>query len=212
MSERERWVVYPLLFLALGAALRDKLVDRTTAKSIVCQELIVVDEQPLGREPILLARIGRPDPSDAEQISGGQLLLNGQLMLVDRAPIASNQVMKTLVTIGGVPHKKGTIGDVRINGQLVVDGPINAMLYAYRGMPILPALRAMLPGLPEMLQAIPQGDTPQQENAPPNSTPPAQPTEPTAPTADEADDAAAAATPPSDESPRDPLADPQGVR
>jgi hypothetical protein len=30
MTERERWIVYPLLFLALGAALRDKLVDRTT--------------------------------------------------------------------------------------------------------------------------------------------------------------------------------------
>ena len=25
MSERERWIVYPLLFFALGAALRDKL-------------------------------------------------------------------------------------------------------------------------------------------------------------------------------------------
>ena len=45
MSERERWIVYPLLFLALGAALRDKLVDRTTAKSIVCQELTIVDEE-----------------------------------------------------------------------------------------------------------------------------------------------------------------------
>ena len=33
MTERERWIVYPLLFLALGAALRDKLVDRTTTKT-----------------------------------------------------------------------------------------------------------------------------------------------------------------------------------
>ena len=45
MTERERWIVYPLLFLALGAALRDKLVDRTTTKSIVCQELTIVDEE-----------------------------------------------------------------------------------------------------------------------------------------------------------------------
>jgi hypothetical protein len=67
MSERERWVVYPLLFLALGAALRDKLVDRTTSKSIVCQELTIVDEEPIGNQPVrVLAKIGR-----AESTAGG---------------------------------------------------------------------------------------------------------------------------------------------
>lgn len=29
MSTRERWIVYPLLFLALGLALRDKVLPRT---------------------------------------------------------------------------------------------------------------------------------------------------------------------------------------
>jgi hypothetical protein len=59
MSERERWVVYPLLFLALGASLRDKLIDRTTSRVIVCQELQVVDEDITGRRPTrTLARIG----------------------------------------------------------------------------------------------------------------------------------------------------------
>ena len=28
MSERERWIVYPLLLFALGAAIRDKLMQR----------------------------------------------------------------------------------------------------------------------------------------------------------------------------------------
>jgi len=61
MTERERWVVYPLLFLALGAALRDKLVDRTTTKSIRCQEL-VVEEEPTGNHPgQVLAKIGRTE-------------------------------------------------------------------------------------------------------------------------------------------------------
>jgi hypothetical protein len=41
MSDRERWVVYPLLFLALGASLRDKLFDRTSSRVIVCQDLQV---------------------------------------------------------------------------------------------------------------------------------------------------------------------------
>jgi hypothetical protein len=77
MTERERWVVYPLLFLALGAALRDKFIDRTTAKSIKCQELLVVDEQPLGRE-ILLARIGRVQPQESSR-PAGDLFVNGRI-------------------------------------------------------------------------------------------------------------------------------------
>jgi hypothetical protein len=78
MSERERWVVYPLLFLALGAALRDKLFDRTTTKSIVCQELTVVDEEPTGRQPVrILAQIGR-NKSLAGMPANGYMVLNGQ--------------------------------------------------------------------------------------------------------------------------------------
>ncbi|MBX3425662.1 MAG: hypothetical protein KF688_08285 [Pirellulales bacterium] len=55
MSERERWIVYPLLFFALGAAIRDKLLHQVEtktlactevqAKSIACQQLHVVDSQ-----------------------------------------------------------------------------------------------------------------------------------------------------------------------
>jgi hypothetical protein len=74
MSERERWVVYPLLFLALGASLRDKIGGRTIAKSIVCQELTVVADEPVGREPVrILARIGR-----SSQLPGaGEIEVNG---------------------------------------------------------------------------------------------------------------------------------------
>ena len=32
MSERERWIIYPLLFLAISAALKDKLVKPSTIK------------------------------------------------------------------------------------------------------------------------------------------------------------------------------------
>jgi hypothetical protein len=79
MTERERWIVYPLLFLALGAALRDKLFDRTTTKSIVCQELMVVDAEPIGSAPVnVLARIGRIEPNSGGP-SSGLLMLNGRL-------------------------------------------------------------------------------------------------------------------------------------
>ncbi len=45
MSERERWIVYPLLFFALGAALRDKLTHSIESKDIRCQSLQIVDQQ-----------------------------------------------------------------------------------------------------------------------------------------------------------------------
>ena len=51
MSSRERWIVFPLLFLALGVSLRDKLIPpnrsqavEVHAESVVCRRLAVVDE------------------------------------------------------------------------------------------------------------------------------------------------------------------------
>jgi hypothetical protein len=50
MTERERWIVYPLLFFALGAALRDKFThevhtDVLHAGEIICEDLSVVDSK-----------------------------------------------------------------------------------------------------------------------------------------------------------------------
>jgi hypothetical protein len=78
MSERERWIVYPLLFLALGAALRDKLVDRTTTKSIVCQDLTILDDEVPGRTPRVLARIGRTEATAAARPIG-YLFVSGEV-------------------------------------------------------------------------------------------------------------------------------------
>jgi len=55
MSERERWIVYPLLFFALGSALRDKLLQRIESKEIYCESLKIVDPQDPMR---LLAELG----------------------------------------------------------------------------------------------------------------------------------------------------------
>jgi hypothetical protein len=127
MSERERWIVYPLLFLALGAALRDKLFDQTTSKRIVCQELTVVDEEPIGLRPArILARIGKADPTSP----------------------------------GAAP-----IGYLLVDGQLSVNGVVDAQNYAIGGVPILPSLRAVLTG--DLLRALRQSTQSwQQMNAP----------------------------------------------
>jgi hypothetical protein len=101
MSERERWIVYPLLFLALGAALRDKLFDMTTSKRIICQELMVVDEDPVGlRSPRPLARIGRIEGAGNGSAPVGFLYVDGQVEV--NGPIVARQI-----AMRGVPYAPG---------------------------------------------------------------------------------------------------------
>jgi hypothetical protein len=45
MTSRERWTVYPLLFLALGMGLRNRQMDVMHYKAIQCEELEVIDKQ-----------------------------------------------------------------------------------------------------------------------------------------------------------------------
>lgn len=101
MSERERWIVYPLLFLALGAALRDKLFDMTTSKRIVCQELTVVDEEPVGLRPArVLARIGRADGLPSTSPPVGILFVDGQVEV-------NGAVVARQVAVRGLPFAPG---------------------------------------------------------------------------------------------------------
>jgi hypothetical protein len=160
MTERERWIVYPLLFLALGAALRDKLFDRTTSEiieSIVCQELTVVDTEPVGGRANILARIGRTEPAS------------------------------------GLPSS----GYLVVNGQVEVQGVINARQYRYQGVPFVPALPVLPTGVtwPDLFRALEhavRSQNRQQQNAPT-----AQPPQTTAPPQQ-----------PPEEPPAKPLADP----
>jgi hypothetical protein len=53
MSPRERWTVYPLLFLTLGIALKDKIVKLVNVDRVACKTLVVTDQQ--GNERVLIA-------------------------------------------------------------------------------------------------------------------------------------------------------------
>lgn len=74
MSDRERWIVYPLLFLALGAALRDKLAKKSVTEHLVCKQLTVVDENDLPVAQI----VGLP--SEEGGASTARLLVRGQVV------------------------------------------------------------------------------------------------------------------------------------
>ena len=41
MSNRERWVIYPLLMLALGASLRSKFTGQLNVDRVICDALVV---------------------------------------------------------------------------------------------------------------------------------------------------------------------------
>ena len=52
MTDRERWTVYPLLFLALGVSLKDKLTSTVNTKNLVCNSLQVNDAKTNSRVTI----------------------------------------------------------------------------------------------------------------------------------------------------------------
>lgn len=90
MSERERWIVYPLLFLALGAALRDKLLKQTFAERIICNEMMCSDLIVLdGAEPVARLR-------------GGTLELEGALEARDISAARTLRVRGRPVGVAGV--------------------------------------------------------------------------------------------------------------
>src|SRR6476660_6150059 len=156
MTERERWIVYPLLFLALGAALRDKLVDRTTTKSIVCQELLIVDEESTGpQSQRMLARIFRkPKPGGKSTAS---LQINGDLEIIDD-DLADNSSARILAAVGRTDPPAGipASGYAVVRGEVAVEGVVDARQYVWQHLPIMP--RQVAPGLAFLgvMQATPQ--------------------------------------------------------
>jgi hypothetical protein len=174
MTERERWVVYPLLFLALGAALRDKLIDRTTTKSIVCEELAVVDQEPTTGAPArILAKIGREPGAGG----GGYLWVNGNIDIIDGD--ATGQFGHTLVKLGRARTSPtaNAFGFLTVSGQVVVDGLINATDFAYRNALFMPLPGATMPNLLQGMpatprQSSPKAGAPQSPAAPADGEPP----------------------------------------
>jgi hypothetical protein len=82
MSERERWIVYPLLFFALGAALRDKILRQVDAKEIRCESLEIVDPHSNeGRPVAFLKSLHDPDPKHDGRIA---ILSVNQLYIAEK--------------------------------------------------------------------------------------------------------------------------------
>jgi hypothetical protein len=104
MTSRERWTVYPLLFLAIGLGLRSRVMGLTEVPQVVCQTLTIAG--PDGKPAIRMGTI----PSGAGQIDffspDGKLLLaagaspdgkGGQLLLQN----SQGQPQVELASTGG---------------------------------------------------------------------------------------------------------------
>jgi hypothetical protein len=176
MTERERWIVYPLLFLALGAALRDKLIDRTTARSIVCQELSIVDEDATNpQSQRTIARIGRVKPKAGAK-STASLQINGDLEIIDE-DLSDNSQARILATVGRTEPPSGipASGYAMVHGEVAVDGVVDAKQYVWQRMPIVPMQVAPGVAVLGVLQAVPQPGQKAPTPKAPKSQPPSQP-------------------------------------
>lgn len=121
MTDRERWIVYPLLFLALGAALRDKIDKQTQAKQIICEQLLLVDNE------------GRP----AAAITGSELRFD--LAGLGNGHIVANKVDSLGMFQRGLP----VIAMAPQQGMLLQQ--LMQLLPHLQLTPVLPQLRSPLP-------------------------------------------------------------------
>ena len=125
MSERERWIVYPLLFFALGAALRDKVLQRVDTKEVLCESVKIIDHQDPTR---LLAELSfQPTSGDGANPFSDRV---GTLRLIDREgkelcnfPQSGfvQQLSANLVTVSGGPNNSPlvVIGSEPVPGMMI---------------------------------------------------------------------------------------------
>ena len=145
MTDRERWTVYPLLFLALGISLKDKLArsvetDRIECKTLVCEGLEVAGPEREKRVTItqgnIIAKggiltegleVSGPKPGQRVTVAQGNILCRtliatdetGKLQL---AVVSSNQDGGILRTFGTHTGTHAVLGNFnQYAGLLFVD-------------------------------------------------------------------------------------------
>jgi hypothetical protein len=136
MNERERWIVYPLLFFALGASLRDKFLQHVSSKEIECQRLVakeILCEDLSILDPVtddrVVAKLTSGEPTGAKDSE--DVARFGVLLLFDSAG-------KELC---GVANNELFVRRIQCEGVAVVDRdhPTQEPLGAFTSMEVTPA-------------------------------------------------------------------------
>jgi hypothetical protein len=179
MTDRERWTVYPLIFLTLGIALRSKITQSLDVKDIDCETLRCSElllgkmlrcgqlrvETPDGKVCVLAAAV--PDDGGPS----GELLING--------PNGKPQLGIRGTSQGGFVESRGTDG----RPQVVIrptplGGSIESWFYSENGQRIFnfPFEFIHLRPLPaDSGQKPPEGGKPDQKPMEPSSPPNGEP-------------------------------------
>ena len=136
MSDRERWIVYPLIFLTLGIALRDKITRTLDEMELIAGDSVQLDlkyGQMRGEDPSLLLDFAQGQLS-AETIRCRQLVVEEQV--TTKRVIAQQSVAREVLVMGpdetvrvlieSVPSasKAAAPGEAK-GGRLIVFGPSN---------------------------------------------------------------------------------------
>ena len=74
MSDRERWIVYPLLLLALGASLKNKLTKTVDTEHVVCRRLTLINDE---GKPLMAFGANRDGTFGVIESKQGALSING---------------------------------------------------------------------------------------------------------------------------------------
>lgn len=169
MSERERWIIYPLLFFALGAAIRDKILHRIDVKEIYCESLQIVDQQdPYGR-PLVKLGIQRGAPSEdpaqaVEQVGMLSLYTNegervaqvsaqAVFQILSAQQVESQRLIgKELRILDGKNRPLVLAGIANFSGPPLVDGKPTVTPHGVILLDGKQALHAPMPGLPRPKQ------------------------------------------------------------
>ncbi len=110
MTDRERWTVYPLLFLVLGIALKDKLFKQVNTDEIFCKKIIITDRE------------GRPQVFAGTTAAGGQMnadeLFRKKIVVTDRVLVTDSkgqaQVVLGTTPGGGIARLHGNHHELNV--------------------------------------------------------------------------------------------------
>lgn len=173
MTDRERWTVYPLLFLALGVAMHDKVfkftdIARVQCESLLCKTLVVTDEQ--GRQQVVLTS------NRGGGIVQSENMLCQTLVVTDET--GNQKVIVSSDSGGGIVQAPGNTGHPnvllghaqRLSGLLFVDGEGRVL----RGSVAIPAQQTEQEAPTDPDDTAPDEAAPE-EAAPDEAAPPKEP-------------------------------------
>jgi hypothetical protein len=162
MTDRERWTVYPLLFLALGIAVKDKMFRYVATDRVEAREMVIVDKD--GVQSTVLTSEGiQAKNVTAVQNVRGQNLVGKALVVIDGT--GRNLVEVASTKGGGVLRANGDQVDVvvghadEVAGLFVVDHKGNVLRRASILVPTKPET-------PDGAEAPQEGEAPATENVP----------------------------------------------